>query len=204
MEEGGNRVTLLDANVRNTKLYAHWVEGEVSVPEVKPTPNPAPGNDKTKIDPVTITVTANGVNIRKGPGTNYGAVTMVYAGRQMTITEIATGSGYTWGKFDTDRWIALSFTNYKEVVEKEEEKVPEQTVPPTTEPEQTVPPTTEPEETVPPTTVPEETTPPESKPEASEKPAQKMTGTVKVIQGSTDGCAGYAHQSRAAASRCGG
>ena len=180
MEEGGNRVTLLDANVRNTKLYAHWIEGEVSVPEVKPTPNPTPGNDKTKIDPVTITVTANGVNIRKGPGTNYGAVTMVYSGRQMTITEIATGSGYTWGKFDTDRWIALSFTNYKEVVEKEEEKVPEQTVPPTTEPEQTVPPTTEPEETVPPTTVPEETTTPESKPEASEKPAQKMTGTVKV------------------------
>ena len=170
MEEGGNRVTLLDANVRNTKLYARWIEGEADVPEVKPTPNPVPGNDKTAIDPVTVTVTANGVNIRKGPGTNYGAVTMVYSGRQMTITEIATGSGYTWGKFDTDRWIALSFTNYKDVVKKEENKQPEQTVPPTTQPEETVPPTTQPEETVPPTTQPEET----------EKPSEKLTGTVKV------------------------
>jgi len=194
MEEGGNQVTLLDANVRNTKLYARWIEGEVSVPEVKPTPNPAPGNDKTKIDPVTITVTANGVNIRKGPGTNYGAVTMVYSGRQMTITEIATGSGYTWGKFDTDRWIALSFTNYKELTEKEEEKAPEQTVPPTTEPEETAPPTTVPEETVPPTTVPEVTVPPTTVPEetappttpekdeseANPAPSNKLTGTVKV------------------------
>ena len=180
MEEGGNRVTLLDANVRNTKLYARWIEGEADVPEVKPTPNPAPGNDRTAIDPVTITVTANGVNIRKGPGTNYGAVTMVYSGRQMTITEIATGSGYTWGKFDTDRWIALSFTNYKDVVKKEENKQPEQTVPPTTQPEETVPPTTQPEETVPPTTQPEETTPPATKPEENSKPAEKLTGTVKV------------------------
>ena len=180
MEEGGNRVTLLDANVRNTKLYARWIEGEADVPEAKPTPNPAPGNDRTAIDPVTVTVTANGVNIRKGPGTNYGAVTMVYSGRQMTITEIATGSGYTWGKFDTDRWIALSFTNYKDVVKKEENKQPEQTVPPTTQPEETVPPTTQPEETVPPTTQPEETTPPATKPEENSKPAEKLTGTVKV------------------------
>ena len=180
MEEGGNRVTLLDANVRNTKLYARWIEGEADVPEVKPTPNPVPGNDRTAIDPVTVTVTANGVNIRKGPGTNYGAVTMVYSGRQMTITEIATGSGYTWGKFDTDRWIALSFTNYKDVVKKEENKQPEQTVPPVTVPEETVPPTTQPEETVPPTTQPEETTPPATKPEENSKPAEKLTGTVKV------------------------
>lgn len=199
MEEGGNQVTLLDANVRNTKLYARWIEGEVSVPEVKPAPNPAPGEDKTKIDPVTVTVTANGVNIRKGPGTNYGAVTMVYSGRQMTITEIATGSGYTWGKFDTDRWIALCFTNYKEVTEKEDNKTPEQTVPPTTEPEETVPPTTAPEETVPPTTVPEETVPPASKPEETVKPSETRTGTVKVNDflrirkgaGTSYGVAGY-------------
>ncbi len=57
-------------------------------------------------------VTANGVNIRKGPGLKYGVVSVVYSGKTMTITETEAADGYTWGKFDGG-WIALKYTNYK-------------------------------------------------------------------------------------------
>ena len=135
-ESGGKKVTVLDASVRNFTLYARWIEGEnAEVPENVPE---SVGPETEKIDPVTVKVTANGVNIRTGPGTNYTAVTRVYSGKQMTITEIATGSGYTWGKFDGG-WIALTYTNYKTVSSEKEEK-PAETTPPATEaPEETKP-----------------------------------------------------------------
>ncbi len=62
-----------------------------------------------------ITVTANNVNIRKGPGTNYTRVGSVDKGKKLTITATATGSGYTWGQF-SDGWIALKYTDYDAVV----------------------------------------------------------------------------------------
>lgn len=63
---------------------------------------------------VKVTVTGNSVNIRKGPGTSYGSVKQVNKGYQMTITQVATGSGYTWGK-GSEGWIALKYTNYDSV-----------------------------------------------------------------------------------------
>ena len=63
---------------------------------------------------VQVTVTGTDVNIRKGPGTNYGRVKMVDKGYQLTITQTATGSGYTWGK-STEGWIALKYTNFDSV-----------------------------------------------------------------------------------------
>ena len=63
---------------------------------------------------VTVTVTATDVNVRTGPGTNYSIVTQADKGDQLVITETASGSGYTWGKFDGG-WIALTYTNYSTV-----------------------------------------------------------------------------------------
>lgn len=101
-------------------------ETEPTEPEAKPT---EPEETTPVVQGVTVTVTADNVNIRKGPGTNYGVTNCVKKGAQMTITEVQTGSGYTWGKFDGG-WIALMYTDYEEK---------------TTEPEETVPPVTEPE-----------------------------------------------------------
>ena len=70
--------------------------------------------DSTPTESVTITVTANDVNIRKGPGTGYGLNGKANKGDKLVITETATGSGYTWGK-STKGWIALKYTNYSTV-----------------------------------------------------------------------------------------
>ena len=84
--------------------------------------------DSTPTESVTVTVTANDVNIRKGPGTGYGLNGKANKGDKLTITETATGSGYTWGKC-AKGWIALKYTTYSTVsdgnnTDKEEENTP--------------------------------------------------------------------------------
>lgn len=105
---GGKKVTVLDASVRNGRLYAHW------------------GKEETKVEQagVAVTVTANGVNVRKGPGTNHAAVGSANTGDQITITETAVGGSYTWGKF-VGGWICLKYTNYDIVTAPQPEKTPE-------------------------------------------------------------------------------
>ena len=106
---GGDKVTVLDASVKNSRLYAHWTDGQ--------------GNDPAQdaTDGVKVTVTANDVNVRQGPGTNYSIVSSANTGEQLIITQTATGSGYTWGKFQGG-WICLKYTNYDTVSKNEEEK----------------------------------------------------------------------------------
>ncbi len=116
---GGQQVTVLDASVRNGRLYAHWVDGAGK----DPAQDTAGG--------VTVTVTANDVNVRQGPGTNYKAVGTANKGEQLVITETATGTGYTWGKF-YGGWICLDYTTYSEASKPEPEtpetpSVPENT-----------------------------------------------------------------------------
>ena len=156
---GGEQVTVLTSALSGKTLYARW-EGDATTqtPEV-----PAAG--------VTVQVTATDVNLRKGPGTNYGIVGTANRGDQMTITETASGSGYEWGKAG-DKWIVLKFTNYADVVKAPEQK-PEETTPETTAPETTAPETTVPETTIPETTVPETTAP----------AVKEQTGTVKANGG---------------------
>ena len=145
---GGTKVTKLTKKLSGTTLYARWKDAD--------------GNETTNtIDPVTVTVTANDVNLRKGPGTNYGKAGQVDKGEKLTITEVVTATGYTWGKAG-DVWIALKYTNY-DTVKKEQEK---ETTAPTTAP-------TTPETTVPETTVPETTEP----------AVTKVTGKVKASGG---------------------
>lgn len=115
--KGGTKVTVLDAAVKNTRLYAHWSNGEEDSSTDDPVQEPAG---------VTVTVTGSGVNVRKGPGTNYETVGSKNKGDRLEITETAAGSGYTWGKF-TGGWICLKYTDYDTVTQgKEEEQQPQQ------------------------------------------------------------------------------
>lgn len=111
---GGTKVTKLDASTKNIRLYAHWEDKQGNVPSQNT------GN------PVTVTVTTNGVNIRKGPGTNYASLGKVDAGKQLTITEVANGGSLKWGKFDGG-WIALKYTNYETVTAEPEKPAQPQT-----------------------------------------------------------------------------
>jgi len=78
--------------------------------------------------PFTTVVTADGVNLRTGPGTEYDVAdsnNKAYAGQQLTIVEIVQSGNHNWGKLDpniwktsktsscigkSDRWIALEYT----------------------------------------------------------------------------------------------
>lgn len=97
--DGGTEVKVLDASVRNARLYARWKDSQGNVAVDKPE------------DGVTVTVTANDVNVRSGPGTNYGVTSSVSTGEQLVITAVEEGSGYTWGKF-RGGWVCLKYTNY--------------------------------------------------------------------------------------------
>ncbi len=182
-KKGGEKVTVLDASTAGATLYAHWLDSKGNEVEEK----------KEENIKVKIKVTGDEVNVRKGPGTNYASVGTVKKGDKLTITQTAYGSDYQWGKFK-DGWICLDFTNFEEVMSKQdeptnetkpEETTPEETKPEETEPEETKPEETEPEETKPEETKPEETKPEETKPEETEPEEtepekEKVMGTVKV------------------------
>lgn len=67
----------------------------------------------TKVN-VTVTVTGDYVNVRKGPGTSYAIAGKVYYGDRLVISETATVNNALWGKF-SGGWLSLQYTNYNAV-----------------------------------------------------------------------------------------
>ena len=67
---------------------------------------------KTDFSPYLVEVTATDLNIRKGPGTNYGKTGKFTGKGVFTITEerAGTGSNKGWGKLKSDAgWISLDY-----------------------------------------------------------------------------------------------
>ena len=86
--------------------------------------------EKTDKEPgktVEVTVNADGVNVRSGPGTNYSILGGINSGKKLTITEVASGTGYLWGRMESG-WICLTYTNYDEITGGTQQ--PEQPEPP--------------------------------------------------------------------------
>ncbi len=170
-QSGGTKVEVLDGSLpTGATLYARWKASD-GTQVVPPSPPTVP------VGGVTVTVTATDVNIRKGPGTNYELNGKANRGDTLTITETSQGSGYLWGKFGENQWIALEFTNYDSV---QGETAPPATQPPTTAPPTTQTPTTVPPTTVPPTTVPPTTVPPTTVPPTTQPEGPGVMGTVNV------------------------
>ncbi len=95
---GGTKVTVLDASVKNKRLYARWTDGA--------------GNDISQdTTGVEITVTSNSVNLRKGPGTSYAVIGTANTGDKLTVTETKQDATYLWGN-TAKGWICLKYTNY--------------------------------------------------------------------------------------------
>lgn len=162
---GGTKVETLTADLNCDTLYAHWKELESLDPEDNP-------------DPITVTVTTDSVNLRKGPGTNYAIIGLADVGQKFDILQVRQSGGYTWGQYHGG-WICLQYTNYDQVIAEKEPDPTEPTEPEVTEPSQP----TEPEATEKPTEPPTEpttqaptepTVPETTKPQA---PA-KVMGTV--------------------------
>lgn len=149
---GGEKVEVLTQSLRGATLYAHWSEIEPEKPEILE-------------NPVTVTVTTDDVNLRKGPGTNYARIGSADEGDTFTITQIVENGGYVWGHYGSG-WIALQYTNYDVLIgnepepsEPEEDEPSDPTEPDASEPEVTVPEPTKPAPTEPEVTEPEEEKP---------------------------------------------
>ena len=67
--------------------------------------NPQPNQETWKVN------VSQGVNVRSGPGTNYGVVKAYPNGTTVTITEKTSSGGYTWGKCG-DGWLVLDYCQY--------------------------------------------------------------------------------------------
>lgn len=80
---------------------------EIAISTGAVTPSPATTEEAQPADPNVCTVTANAVNVRSGPGTNYGVVGSLSSGNQF----IATGQNAGWynGTFNgQSAWLAAS------------------------------------------------------------------------------------------------
>lgn len=197
---GGYQVTTLDESTDELTLYARWDDAGTTDGSIN--------GGVQDIDPLKITVTSNYVNLRKGPGTNYATVGQANKGDQYEITQIAVGSGHTWGNFSTG-WISLTYTNYEEVkdlpgqtapVDPAEPTEPKPTEPEETEPEETEPEATEPEVTEPQPTEPEPTEPEDTKPESTAVTGKvKANGGLNIRSGPGTGYSTVGHLSNGAA-----
>lgn len=57
------------------------------------------------------TVTANNVNVRTGPGTQYSVVGRYSSGTKVTVDKEQTAGGLRWGRIGSDRWICLAYVD---------------------------------------------------------------------------------------------
>lgn len=103
----GQKVEKLDGSLSNGQtLYARWMDASGKIVDV---------SQSKPVADIVVTVTGVEVNIRKGPGTDYGKVGTVAAGEQYTVTEVQQSGGYTWGKISAG-WICLDYTNYDSLI----------------------------------------------------------------------------------------
>lgn len=106
--EGGKKITKLDNSLpRGETLFAKWKDPSGKIVDVTKEEPPA----ETPATKIQVKVTGDVVNIRSGPGTNYGVVDTVTEGMTLTVTEIKETSTYTWGKI-SNGWLCLDYTDY--------------------------------------------------------------------------------------------
>lgn len=96
-----------DTFISKVKKEMGGTSAAPATPAKPATPTPAPA-----FQPYTVKVTASELNIRKGPGTNYGTNGSIKDKGVYTIVEEANGSGANkWGRLKSGAgWICLDFT----------------------------------------------------------------------------------------------
>ena len=100
----------MDANgVKWGKTNGGWIDLNMTTSEK------GGYGDQNLAKPVVVIVNTDGVNIRKGPGTNYAKVGKANKGQILTLTSVHRGTNYLWGEF-SGGWICLDYTNYDEAI----------------------------------------------------------------------------------------
>lgn len=104
--EDGRKVEKLDTSLQNGQvLYAKWKDPSGKVVDL-PIGDP--------VNNLAVTLTDDGVNVRRGPGTYFPKINQLNKGTGLTVTEVVKTSYYTWGKTQYG-WVCLDYTNYNEV-----------------------------------------------------------------------------------------
>lgn len=96
---GGSQVTELTKALSGKTLFARWQSSENS--------------ENQNSHSTFIRVTGDVVNIRKGPGTNYGIAKQVYQNDVLILSHVTYLLNTKWGKVQ-DGWICLDYTNYED------------------------------------------------------------------------------------------
>lgn len=117
---GGTRITKLDASTKGMTLYARYGTAdqlEQDQPVMQPAVSPSQMSGMlipsgAPVSSSQVTVTANSVNLRKGPGTGYSTIGVANKGDKYTITATYQDSQYLWGRFSSG-WICLNYTTYQ-------------------------------------------------------------------------------------------
>lgn len=95
---GGKKVTVLDATVRNTKLYAQWHNGSTAPPPAEENPQILTGKVKVK----------SRLRVRSGPGTSSKTVAHLKNGTKVTVSAVELVGNTPWGKIGQG-WICLDY-----------------------------------------------------------------------------------------------
>ncbi len=98
----GDKVTLLEVNGN----WGRYSDGWISLNYVKYVSSGSTTTNNSKIsEGDTVKVTADALRIRKGAGTNYPEIGVLYEGRTVKILEIING----WGRIENGGWISLNY-----------------------------------------------------------------------------------------------
>lgn len=79
------------------------------------TTTPAPGTTGTTNVTYSGTATAS-VNVRRGPGTGYAVCSGLKSGDRVTIYEVTTVNGVSWGRIATNMWVCLNYVKLNSTV----------------------------------------------------------------------------------------
>lgn len=133
-------LTYADVGAPNAGIYnSTWVfKGYIYITEgqSKEEYYQSLGGDVYKVD------SYDGINLRKGAGTSYKALTAIPDGTEIVVTDTKKADGYTWGKTTYDGYTGWCVLKYTELIYKQ----PEPTTAPPTVPPTTVTEATEPTE----------------------------------------------------------
>ena len=144
---GGTKVTELDKSLTGKTLFARWQSDQDSEAHDSPS--------------FLVRVTGDVLNVRKGPGTNYGIAMQVRRNDQLLVSHVSEISNMRWGRIQ-EGWICLDYTDYDTVVNgtgatdtEDQPQPPAETSPPAAEE-------------------------PGKAPDAQPEPQQSLRGTVRV------------------------
>lgn len=111
----GTKVEIFETSTVGTVKWGRIRGGWISMDYVEP--DKTEGSDKNEAASGSSedsggqdgTVTAYNVNVRSGPGTQYGIVCRVTSGQKVTVYEQKTSGSLNWGRIGTNQWICLAY-----------------------------------------------------------------------------------------------